>query len=82
METPSLVATVRGTSFNVSYTGISHDVYVSRHAVDVTLRSSMSGSQTVTAGRILRVREEHLIQDIGSGASILPQNKKKRMDRL
>jgi hypothetical protein len=76
VETPSLVATVRGTSFNVSHLKGTSEVYVSAHSVEVSLKAAPSKKLTLTKGMKIRVREGREVADFASGASLVAQHEK------
>lgn len=63
IETPTIVASVRGTRFNVTYRPELTSVYVNRRIVEVALKSDESAVQRVNAGTFLRMRNDHLQDD-------------------
>jgi hypothetical protein len=76
VETPTLVATVRGTSFDVSYQpGVSR-LYVSTSAVQASLKEDRTITRTVTGGYVLTIRDGSAAQDMKQGPVPLPQGQK------
>jgi FecR protein len=67
VETPTVVATVRGTNFGVSYDGTESDIYVATHAVEVALRSDPQDFQTVPAGYAITIHDATAAADLAAG---------------
>jgi hypothetical protein len=72
VETPSVVAAVRGTSFNVGYLNKTSRVFVYKNQVGVNLKDG--GTQTpVNPSGFFQIRDENLQPDFEAGpAQILP----------
>ena len=73
VETPTLVATVRGTSFNTSYLNKTSTVYVSTHTVIASLQSDRSKALTLTGGMLLEVHDDTAKEDFAKGPVFVPQ---------
>ncbi len=73
VETPTIVATVRGTCFNVSYIATVSTVYVSCGTVSVRLKQPGTGTGVlVEAGFMIQIRDEHAKEDLENGPKPLP----------
>ncbi len=66
VETPSIEATVRGTSFDTDYLNQVNVEYVCQHQVDVNL-AGKSDFKTVHQGEIFRIRDSNLQEDFDLG---------------
>lgn len=67
VETPTIVATVRGTSFNTTYSPEISGVYVYKRIVGVALKKDLSKTQTVLAEQLLRMQNDKLDEDFTKG---------------
>ena len=67
VETPTVVASVRGTSFNTTYNPTISGVYVYKRQVGVTLKKDPNKAQTVLETQLLRMRNENLDEDFAKG---------------
>lgn len=77
VETPTIVATVRGTCFNVSYIAAVSTVYVSCGTVGVRLKQPGTGTGVlVEAGFMIQIRDEHAKEDLDNGPKPLPDGAK------
>lgn len=63
VETPTLVASVRGTSFNTTYSPEISGVYVYKQTVGVALRKDLTKTQSVLQDQLLRMQNEKLDED-------------------
>lgn len=70
VETPTLVASVRGTSFNTTFNPEVSGVYVYKRLVDVALKKDLSKSQTIVKDQLLRMQNEKLVEDFSKGPVI------------
>lgn len=71
VETPTIVASVRGTSFNVDYLQKVSTVYVSSHSVTVGMIAPPHTEVTLTEGQIIHVNDNNPGEDILDGTSQL-----------
>ena len=69
VETPTIVASIRGTSFNTTYLKEITGVYVDRKKVDVLLKRN-SETQIVPEPLVLRMRNENIEEDFKKGPQI------------
>jgi len=67
VETPTVVATVRGTDFDVSYDGATSDVYVDVHTVWVALNTNPANEVAVSAGNEITIRDATAAADLAAG---------------
>jgi hypothetical protein len=67
VETPTLVATVRGTSFSLSYLNQISQLYVASHQVFAFLKSDPLREQAVSDGYFLTVNDASAIDDFKKG---------------
>lgn len=75
VETPTVVATVRGTIFDVWYHDKESEVHVSNHAVAVALRADPSNTKSVDAGSVFAIRDANATSDFAIGPQVLtPQD--------
>ena len=68
VETPTVVATVRGTNFDVSYGGAVSNVHVSTHAVWIALRSDLTHILQLNAGDFILIHDNAAAADFAAGA--------------
>lgn len=73
VETPTVTAAVRGTSFNITSENKRTGIYVYQHAVDVTLKAN-NGEQIVKEDLLLRMQEDTLLDDFAKGAKNPPDD--------
>jgi hypothetical protein len=71
VETPTVLAAVRGTNFEISYDGSMTVVYVGAHAVWVSLRSDPGNYKEVQAGQQFMIRDAHAREDFERGPEIM-----------
>lgn len=67
VETPTIVAAVRGTSFNLDYLGATSTVYVYTHSVNVNLKSNPNSGKEVIAGDIFSISDSNAQSDFDAG---------------
>jgi len=67
VETPTTVATVRGTSFNVDYLNNQSTVYVYRHQVLAALKNAPSVTQQIDQGYFLVLNNDTAKDDLSKG---------------
>ncbi len=67
VETPSMVASVRGTSYNTDYLNASSRVYVESNAVKVALKSNRASFKAVLAGQLFTIHDGRLQEDFDRG---------------
>ncbi len=67
VETPTVVATVRGTIFDVWYASGTSEVHVSNHAVNVALRADPASAKVVEEGNALVVNDQTASTDFAKG---------------
>jgi hypothetical protein len=73
VETPTITAAVRGTSFNTTFKNNISGIYVYHHVVNVTLQQT-GGQQTVTHGQLLQMHQDTLKDDFNKGPVTPPEN--------
>lgn len=71
IETPTVTASVRGTSFNTTYKQGITGIFVYKHQVSVKLLKN-NQEQTVEKGNLLQMRETSLEDDFAKGSFIPP----------
>jgi hypothetical protein len=71
VETPTVLAAVRGTNFEISYDGSMTVVYVGAHAVWVSLRSDPGNYKEVQAGQQFMIRDAYAREDFERGPEIM-----------
>lgn len=67
VETPTLVAAVRGTSFDVSYDGLRSRIYVGTGTVWASLLINLADIKKVESGFALEVSDDNLSRDFNVG---------------
>lgn len=67
IETPSVVAAVRGTSFDVEYNGSSSLVYSHNHQIQTNLRNNPNEIKPVSDGQIFKISDSNLLADFQTG---------------
>ena len=67
VETPTIVASVRGTSFDVIYEKKLNVVYVSKRVVDANLASDPQHVKTIHEHQILRIHDDSAAADFAAG---------------
>jgi hypothetical protein len=73
VETPTVTAAVRGTSFNTTFKNQTTGIYVYHHSVNVTL--TKTGGQTIVPRTdLLQMHNDSLKTDFGKGPSQAPTN--------
>lgn len=70
VETPTAIAAVAGTSFNSDYLDRLTGFYVDRDQVNVYLKNQAKtlNAQKIETGLIIRLRDDHLEEDLAAGA--------------
>lgn len=72
VETPTAVATVRGTSFNTTYNSEFSGIYVSKSKVDGALKSNRGDQKSINEGELLRMADNNLSNDFKTGPQKAP----------
>ncbi|MBI4090773.1 MAG: FecR domain-containing protein [Candidatus Komeilibacteria bacterium] len=67
IETPAIVASIRGTNFNVSYVSGVHTVAVAQGTVGVALLSDQGNEKRLTTGSAFAIHDEALQPDFDRG---------------
>jgi len=73
VETPTVTAAVRGTSFNTTFKNQVTGIYVYHHNVSVTLTQA-GGRQDVPSGQLLQMGQNTLVQDFAKGPNTPPDS--------
>jgi hypothetical protein len=73
VETPTITAAVRGTSFNTTFKNTISGIYVYHHGVNVTLQQT-GAQQTVNHGQLLQMHQDTLKDDFNKGPLTPPEN--------
>jgi hypothetical protein len=71
VETPTVTAAVRGTSYNTTFKDSTTGIYVYHHLVQVTL-SSTGGKQDVKQTQLLQMHQSTLKDDFNKGPDLPP----------
>lgn len=74
VETPTVVATVRGTSFNTTYKHEFTSIYVDRDSVDAALLENRDETQAIDQGFFLKMQNDRLKDDFQAGAKVPPED--------
>jgi hypothetical protein len=74
VETPTTVATVRGTSFGTDYQNSQSDIYVSSRLVGVNLKSSQIDTKEVIEDQLFTLRDGFLKDDFDKGPILAPSS--------
>ena len=74
VETPTVVAAVRGTSFNTDYLQAINKVFVYKHFVDVTLAAQTDDSKTVGEGQIFVISDANAGSDFNQGPRVATES--------
>lgn len=72
VETPTVVASVRGTEFNISYLNAQSDLYVESDVVFLALKITPRNGKEVKKGELFRIRDAFAAEDFEIGAVLAP----------
>lgn len=67
VETPTVVAAVRGTSYNTDYLNGTSTIYVYTHSVFVNLKSDPNSTKEVIAGDVFNISDSNAEADFNAG---------------
>ncbi len=67
VETPTIVAAVRGTSFNTEYLERASSIYVYRHQVSTFRITNIGDVRSVSSGQFFKISDIHATEDFNQG---------------